>query len=114
MNSHSDFACIFIVPVDCSTESSDSMGGQATMHGVDEAGRKLGLALNPNRAEMPSTKRKGHDQVKLYMKQVHVAVEFVTQSRDSFRSGGCLPGNIFKTRCSPTGFSNMSFQAMSY
>lgn len=44
------------------TESSDSMGGQATMHGVDEAGRKLGLALNPNRAEMPSTKRKGHDQ----------------------------------------------------
>lgn len=37
------------------------MGGQTTSQGMED---KLGLALNPNRAEMPGTKRKGsYDQV---------------------------------------------------
>ena len=52
-----------VVTCYCSTESSDSMGGQAASHSVDE--HKLGSALNPNRAEVPGAKRKGlYDQVK--------------------------------------------------
>ena len=44
-----------------STESSDSMGGGTTTpHGVDD---KLGSAFNPNRAEMPGSKR--NEQVSL-------------------------------------------------
>lgn len=40
------------------------MGGQNTSQGMDDAAHKLGLALNPNRAEMPGAKRKGsYDQV---------------------------------------------------
>ena len=39
------------------TESSDSVGGgKVSPHTMEE---KLGSALNPNRAEMPGSKRKG-------------------------------------------------------
>ena len=45
----------------CSTESSDSMGGQGASQGMED---KLCSAMNPNRAEMPGNKRKGsYDQV---------------------------------------------------
>ena len=51
----------------CSTESSDSMGGgQPASHAgtsVDDTGHKLGLALNPNRAEMPGKRKGSYDQV---------------------------------------------------
>jgi MAP/microtubule affinity-regulating kinase len=52
------------------TESSDSMGGQAASHSVDE--HKLGSALNPNRAEVPGAKRKGlYDQAASRRQTMH-------------------------------------------
>ena len=41
-------------------------GGQPASHAgtsVDDTGHKLGLALNPNRAEMPGKRKGSYDQV---------------------------------------------------
>lgn len=60
-------AMYHMYPLSYSNESSDSMGVQVTSYGMDDlAGRKLGTASNPNRAEVPGNKRKGsYDQVVL-------------------------------------------------